>query len=67
MSLLDQAMDEAGELVLLSLGEVPGWGCCYSRLEFGLCMAFAGVYARWSKLLICWGGDVPIFAASLIL
>ena len=30
----------------------PGMGLLLLPLGIGLCMAFAGVYARWSKLLI---------------
>jgi hypothetical protein len=42
----------------------PGMGLLLLPLGIGLCMAFAGVYARWSKLLI-WASLSTLFLEVL--
>ena len=42
----------------------PGMGLLLLPLGIGLCMAFAGVYARWSKLLI-WASLSALFLGVL--
>lgn len=42
----------------------PGMGLLLLPLRIGLCMAFADVYARWSKLLI-WGSLAALFMGVL--
>ena len=42
----------------------PGMGLLLLPLGIGLCMAFAGIYARWSKLLI-WASLSALFLGVL--